>query len=105
MTANFTYARWQRDETRRGKAAPPLTEDHPSSIAICLLCPEVLGTSEPVQTLVIGPLTYNEWDDHLEGGWYSAPALIVHQRCLAGLADDQLEDRVAELAALVMSAP
>jgi len=105
MVGNLTAIRWQRDQSRRGPILPPLAEDHPASIVFCVLCPVQLGTVERVQYLIIGPIYEREWDEHTAGRWYSAPAMLVHERCVAKLDEEDLEDTVPMLVAVVLSAP
>jgi len=105
MVGNLTAIRWQRGQSRRGPILPPLKEEHPASIVFCVLCPEQLGTIERVQYLIIGPIDDREWDAHTAGHSYAAPAMIVHEKCITKLDEEDLEDTVPMLVAFVLSAP
>ena len=97
MTLNVAYVRWQRDESRRGRTFPGLPDDHPAVSAIDVLCERPLGEREPVQLLVVGPEDDDDRKRHASGRWYWAVAVVVHERCLARLTDDELGLVVGEL--------
>lgn len=79
-----TYLRWRQDQPRLSDVKHPLTSDHPSFDAKCLVCVERLGNGQPVQLLVLGPEDAEDRALHQAMRWYSAVALILHAACAGG---------------------
>lgn len=97
MTSNVTYVRWKAGESRRGRVFPPLAAAHPASNAFCVIGGGMLGTIEPVQLLIVGPSDEVDEELHKAGRWYSAGAVVVHERCLVRLDDNAVESLVKSL--------
>ena len=100
MTAsNMTFVRWRMQESRRLRAFPPRSPDHPATNAQCLICNHRIGSDVGMQLLAVGPDPEDAEDvaKALAGRWFTACALIVHEPCLAGLDDTQVETLVGEL--------
>lgn len=97
MTSNVTYVRWRAGESRRGRVFPPLAAAHPASSAFCVIGGGMLGTAEPVQLLIVGPSDEVDRELHNAGRFYSAGAVVVHERCLAQLDDNEVENLVKGL--------
>jgi hypothetical protein len=99
--SNITAVRWRATDSRRCHAFPAPAENHPlvrHSVA-CLICNELLAGNR-IQLLAIGPFEDDDeaQDRHDSGGWYTAMAAVVHERCLSELSDDQVEKLIGELA-------
>lgn len=97
MTSNVTYVRWKAGESRRGRVFPPLAAAHPASNAFCVIGGGMLGTGEPVQLLIVGPSDEVDRERHDAGYFYAAGAVVVHERCLAELNDNAVENLVKGL--------
>lgn len=57
----------------------------------------MLGSDEPAQLLIVGPSDEVDQEIHAAGRYYTAGALVVHERCLAELDDIAVEKRINEL--------
>jgi hypothetical protein len=97
VTSNVTYVRWRAGESRRGRVFPSLEDAHPASRAFCVIGGGMLGTAEPVQLVIVGPSDEVDREQHAEGRWYSAGAVVVHKRCLDELDDNEVEGLVKGL--------
>lgn len=98
MSSNVTYLRWRATESRRARSFAPPAEDHPlvRNHVPCLLCELPLAGAR-IQLLVLGPEDQETQERHDAGRWYAALAVVVHERCLSELSDDELEPLVADL--------
>jgi hypothetical protein len=99
LASNVTAVRWRATESRRCNSFPPPAHNHPlveHSVA-CLICEELLAESR-IQLLAIGPFEDDEeaQDRYDADRWFTAMAVVVHERCLSQLSDDQVERLVAQ---------
>jgi hypothetical protein len=76
------YLRWKKGEPRESRVFPSLDPTHPGSEQICPACLALIGTSQPVQLLAIGPDSEGTFAIHNADRWYSALAVLFHARCL-----------------------
>lgn len=103
------YVRWAKGEPRRARVFDALAGDHPAFGLDCLYCGHPLGgsfvvaTGEPekVQLIAVGLIEPDEKEQAKfdGGGWVSAGACLIHERCGNQMDDEQLEVFVAELVA------
>lgn len=85
------YVRWRNGEFRRGRGYPPLAPTHPSVEHPCPACGNPVGTTTPVQLVIVGPTDAEDRERHYEGRWYTAGAVVVHQSCADAIDDDELD--------------
>lgn len=90
-----TYVRWRRGESRRGRVFAALDAGHPAVGTLCVICDRRIGNVEETQLVAVGPDNAEGRVDHDEGSWYTAGALIVHERCLRAASDEEVEIFVA----------
>ncbi len=91
-----TYVKWRRDSPRRGRVFAALDPNHPAVDTICVICDQKIGV-EKTQLVAVGPDDDEERAEHDEGSWYTAGAMIVHERCLRVTSDDDVEVFVSSL--------
>lgn len=87
-----TYVRWRRGESRRGRVFAALDARHPAANTFCLICNHWIGNVEKTQLVAVGPDDAEDRVYHDEGSWYTARALIVHERCLRAVSDEEVEN-------------
>lgn len=80
------FMRWKRGESRLSREFPPLTQDHPAFDKCCVACGWLLGNDMPVQLYALGPYDEESEAKHDAGGWYSAPAELLHADCAVTVA-------------------
>lgn len=99
MTSNIAPIRWKSSESRRARVFDPLGADHPAAAATCVFCDQQIGTTTPVQIVVVGPDLRDDEnrERHEAGRWYSALGVLVHEPCADALDDTQLERVIGEL--------
>lgn len=101
---NTTYVRWQRAEARAQRAFLPLTVNHPAYSVPCAQCGRPLGDGTDVQLLVIGPDDQESRQQHDDGHWYAALAILLHVACVRQLEDHgAVEDFIAGIAPIEQS--
>lgn len=78
-----TYMRWKAGEERCSLPGrfPPLKAGHPLVDQCCPVCAEPFTVGERVTTFAVGPDTPDDAGRHNAGRWYSALAVVLHERC------------------------